>query len=123
MAVATGDINGDYADEVISCWETDDHSIVISTPGISSSPLGFEVGSTITINSVLKSSMRMITGNFDHDPKEEVVLAYHGLDDHLHILLYQTDENNSLEKATEIADMPVAGYLPVPPLGGGKCRY
>jgi len=116
MAVATGDIDGDYADEVISCWETDDHSIVISTPGISTSSLGFEGGSTITINSVLKSSMRMITGNFDHDPKEEIVLAYHGLDDHLHIILYQTDENDLLEKTTEIADMPVSGYLPVAPL-------
>ena len=104
MDVATGDLDGDTYDDIISAWECGNSSIAISITDLQRDSLHWINDRIIIVDSVLHSSIRLITGNFDRDYQKEFILAYHGLDEKLHISLYQTDSLFTLQKLTEIAD-------------------
>lgn len=108
--VAIGDLNGDRYDEIIAAWECPNHSIALSIPAMAKGSLGWTGDNITVIDSVLQSGIRVFTGDFDRDRQKEFVLAYHGLDGHVHIELYQTDSLLALEKLAEIADFPLGSH-------------
>jgi hypothetical protein len=104
MDITSGDLNGDMYDNIISAWECANHSIAICIPEITKDSLSWTSSRITIIDSVLDSRIRLFTGDFDRDRQKEFVLAYHGLDGNVHIVLYQTDSLLTLEKLAEIAD-------------------
>jgi hypothetical protein len=104
MDITSGDLNGDMYDNIIAAWECANHSIAICIPDMVKDSLSWTSSHITIIDSVLKSRIRLFTGDFDRDRQKEFVLAYHGLDGYVHIALYQTDSLLTLEKLTEIAD-------------------
>lgn len=108
MSVVAGDINGDNIDEIISAWECENHSIAISIPALIKDSMVWKSQELIVLDSVLNSSknssIKLLLCNLDKDMEKEIVLAYAGLDNYLHISLYQIDRLNNLSKTTEIQE-------------------
>jgi hypothetical protein len=101
-AVITGDFDGDNADEIISAWVCRDSTLFLSI-----SKFNKETGKWTNKNSVVTDSakddkIRLIAGNFDDVSNSEFILSYIGIDDKLHICLFQTDSSLNPEKKTEI---------------------
>jgi hypothetical protein len=102
MDVATGDINGDNNDDIISAWQIANHSIALSIPNIRQDTLAWSTNQIILIDSADDSGVRIITGHFDNRYKKRFVLAFNGMDGRLHIQLYKSDNLFKIEKVSEI---------------------
>lgn len=101
-AVITGDFNADDKEDIVSAWECANHSIALSIPEINVQNLNLSGQNVLIIDSVFKSSLKLLSGNFDTDPKNEIILSFLGLDNYLHIILYKTDAFFNITKISEI---------------------
>ena len=97
-AAATGDFNGDGADNVVTVSVNENGGIKIIIPLI---------GEDLTINDVKEydislneqdyTRIRIIAGNFDDDPQDEFAICY-DLPDGLVIRLFKTDQDLNIEQ-------------------------
>ena len=113
MAVAAGDFNGDYRDNVVVAWEDTNQQIIITIPNIPSNlnvngytqvinpgPLAIPSGATFN------GRLRLATGDFDGDGKSEFVIAYRNRNDQMiHLDVYDVDSATfSMTLIASIAD-------------------
>jgi len=98
MVVATGHFNADRYEDVVAAWAAPNDRINLLIPGINPSSLSWNSSEQFsTSDSVLRGGgtgsrrIYLATGNFDSDPEDEFVLAFHGADSTIHINLYDTD--------------------------------
>jgi len=94
-ASASGDFNGDGADEVVTIRNNISGGIKITIPHIGSDLLmdeGEEIG--LPEGDALDFvRFRICTGNFDDDPQDEFAICYGAPEKKIRIALYETDEN------------------------------
>ncbi len=99
IAVAVGDFDGNYRDNVVEAWESPGQQILITIPNI---PANLNVtGYTQVINpgplavpsgATFIGRIRLATGDFDGDGKAEFVMAYRNRTDlKIHLDIYDVD--------------------------------
>lgn len=97
VAVATGDFNGDGKSDFISSYVNTQNRIRMIVPEINSQTFGWSQVNDLLSQETINTSneyfkrMKLVTGNFDNDSDDEIVLAYIDNTNKLRIELYDTD--------------------------------
>ena len=97
VAVATGDFNGDGKRDFISSYVNTQNEVRIIVPEINSQTFGWNQTNSLVSQETINNSneyfkrMRLVTGNFDTDTDEEIVLVYIDNTNILRLELYDTD--------------------------------
>ncbi|MEX0986234.1 MAG: T9SS type A sorting domain-containing protein [Bacteroidales bacterium] len=99
-ASATGDFDGDGADEVVTVFDNTIGGIKISIPLIGEDLKlnGLKEYNVTALNDVLGyTRIRVIAGNFDDDPQDEFAICYDVPGQPLTVSLFKTDSNLEIE--------------------------
>jgi len=112
LAVASGNFLGGSYKHLAAAWAALNDSIKLIVPSISASTLSWSTVNRVTLPGPLTRStnphsarIRLATGNFFGDRRDEVVLAYHGADTLVHLQLYSFNDGSLMPIARgSIAD-------------------
>jgi hypothetical protein len=95
LAVASGNFLGGSYKHLVAAWATLNDSIKIAVPNISAGTLSWSSTNRVTLRGPLMSSsassnsgIRLATGNFFGDKRDEFILGYEGSDSTIHLQLY-----------------------------------
>lgn len=121
MAVATGDFNGDNADDVVTAWECANNAIYLSIPKINQENFSWTENNDTLISGVLKhvpisynepllKTLRLASGYFSFSEKKSFVLSYFGVDNKMHIKLFETDSLFRIKELAEAVDTLLRPY-------------
>jgi Secretion system C-terminal sorting domain len=94
-ASATGDFNGDGADNVVTVRDSESGGIKITIPFIGEDLImdGESVYVEEELNTMAYTRLRICTGNFDRDIEDEFVLCYGYPGEALRVYIFETDED------------------------------
>ena len=101
MAVTSGNYLGEQFKHLVSAWTGLNNSITLMIPQINSGTFAWNAANRMTLNNTLlpstrspKLPVRLTSGNYYGDKKEEFVLGYVGLDSTVKLKMFTV--NNSL---------------------------
>lgn len=112
LAVASGNFLGGTYKHLVAAWAGLNDSIKVIVPAISAGTLSWSTVNRVTLPGPLSRStqahsarIRLATGNFLGDRRDEVVLAYHGADTLVHLQLFSFNDGSLMPVARgSIAD-------------------
>ena len=94
--VATGDFDGDGQDEIVMAWQDSDKRVNLKVYDPQGSIHPAAKGKLYDEKVTWGTNLGVATGDFDGDGTDEVVLAWHGLDLHLNVKVYDVDHDGNL---------------------------
>ena len=118
MEVATGDLDGDGRDDVVSIWNTPNNRAFLMFQHVSKDALEFEYTNPVghgfmelpTQMNTYIGQTHIATGDFTDNGLDEVAAAFHDATTNtVYIIVYRYDENTAsrLKYVTEIKDEPL----------------